>query len=82
MELLGLFADNVATRLATFRLQRQLEHDDLTGLLRRENILDQVRKATRDYLAGNTPFSIAMLDLDNFKAINDGHGHLFGDQVL
>jgi len=82
VELLGLFADNVATRLATFRLQRQLEHDDLTGLLRRENILDQVRKATRDYLAGNTPFSIAMLDLDNFKAINDGHGHLFGDQVL
>ncbi len=82
VELLGLIADNVTMRLATFRLQRRLEHDDLTGLLRPENILDQIRKATLDYLAGNGAFSIAMLDLDDFKTIDDGHGHLFGGRVL
>ena len=80
--LLGLFADNVATRLASFRLQQRLDHDELTGLLRRENILNRMNRATEEYLASGKAFSIAMLDLDNFKVINDEHGHLFGDQVL
>ena len=52
--------------------------DELTGVYRRDVIVQYV-----DFLISeNKPFSFAILDIDNFKYVNDDHGHLFGDEVL
>ena len=56
--------------------------DPLTGLANRRHFGDQLaREANR---AGDTgrSLSLCVLDIDHFKAINDGHGHLMGDRVL
>ncbi len=58
--------------------ERKNKIDELTGLYRRDVIVQYV-----DYLISeNKPFSFAILDIDNFKYVNDDHGHLFGDEVL
>jgi diguanylate cyclase len=57
-------------------------HDVLTGTLNRKG-LDEVltREIARARRLGNA-LSIALLDVDNFKALNDVHGHAVGDQAL
>lgn len=56
--------------------------DHLTGVYNRQ-YLDQALDAEVDRVQRyQTKFSLIMLDLDNFKAVNDLHGHLIGDEVL
>lgn len=56
--------------------------DPLTGLLNRRTFFEQaVREFSRSRRKG-TPFSMILIDLDNFKAVNDTKGHLIGDEVL
>lgn len=63
-------------------LSYKTEHDPLTGLSNRrvfERTLDQEIERTR---RSKTPLTLAILDLDNFKQVNDTWGHLKGDEVL
>lgn len=64
------------------KLSYETEHDPLTGLSNRrvfERILDQeIERARR----GKNSLSLAILDLDSFKVVNDSWGHLKGDEVL
>ena len=56
--------------------------DPLTGLLNRRTFFEQaVREFSRSRRSG-APFSMILIDLDNFKAVNDSMGHLTGDEVL
>jgi diguanylate cyclase (GGDEF)-like protein len=68
------------------RLQRELEHaaahDNLTGLYRREAFFEALEKEMARAHRYGQPLSILMIDLDDFKAINDQHGHLEGDRVI
>lgn len=57
--------------------QYQREHDPLTGLLNRQGLRSWV-----DALATDKPLTLAMIDLDHFKQLNDTHGHATGDQVI
>ena len=53
-------------------------HDSLTGLIARPFML----RFVRDLIERGEPFTLAILDLDNFKAVNDSCGHKVGDRVL
>jgi len=63
------------------RLEHEASHDHLTGLLNRSAFLELL-----DLNLGATGprrgLAVAFLDLDNFKGVNDAHGHLVGDLVL
>lgn len=54
-------------------------HDELTGLLNRRDINEVLEKQLQ---LGNKDMSLVMIDVDNFKLINDRNGHLAGDRVL
>jgi diguanylate cyclase len=68
------------THLSTFA---ELRTDPLTGVANRRAFDDSLDKLLAEHQqAGEAPLSIAMLDLDHFKRINDEQGHLAGDRVL
>jgi len=64
------------------RLEALLREDALTGLQNRRAILTQLGGMVSGARRHGHPLSIAILDLDKFKRINDTHGHQCGDEVL
>ena len=56
--------------------------DPLTGIKNRRGLEDAFSAQFALLTRYDTPFSVAMLDIDNFKRINDEHGHLHGDRIL
>ena len=65
------------------RMHYQATHDTLTGLLNRWTFGQRLEQAIAEQAgAQSPPFALLLLDLDDFKAINDGYGHAAGDQVL
>nr|WP_320132854.1 diguanylate cyclase [uncultured Holophaga sp.] len=56
--------------------------DSLTGLLNRRGLGAVLKSEMARSLRSGLPFSVLMLDLDHFKAINDTYGHELGDRVL
>ena len=62
--------------------ERQAVTDALTGLLNRRGIEPQIFREMHLSARHMTPLSVALLDIDHFKQVNDRHGHNAGDQVL
>jgi diguanylate cyclase (GGDEF)-like protein len=56
--------------------------DELTGLLTRSSLLDRLAQEARTAEDKQNKLAICFIDLDDFKEINDQHGHAIGDQVL
>ena len=63
-------------------LRYEATHDHLTGAWNRAAILDVLERERTRAARANTPLSVAMVDFDHFKRVNDVHGHLAGDAVL
>lgn len=63
-------------------LKEQAHYDHLTGLANRALLVDRFQLAIERSKRSRVPFATVMIDLNNFKAINDNHGHAAGDQVL
>ncbi|OOZ37665.1 GGDEF domain-containing protein [Solemya velesiana gill symbiont] len=63
-------------------LRRLATTDELTGALNRRRILELAAEEMKRVKRYDTDFSIALLDLDHFKKINDTYGHAVGDMVL
>jgi diguanylate cyclase len=70
-------------------LQQKLEEakaeasiDGLTGVANRRNFDFTIQRWVIGYEKNESPFAVAIIDLDNFKQINDTRGHQIGDQVL
>lgn len=78
---IGVFQDVTEHHELEEALRRSADHDPLTGLCNRaafDRILDTNIAAARD----GAPLLLALIDLDNFKTVNDTLGHLAGDEVL
>ena len=56
--------------------------DPLTGLPNRAGLNERLEQLVAQREAHDTPAQVAIMDLDHFKSINDGYGHLAGDRVL
>ena len=64
------------------RLRESSRRDGLTGLYNRTWFHEAFNRMVREARDGGRPVSLLMVDLDHFKAINDRHGHLVGDECL
>lgn len=64
------------------RLNEKLIKDELTGVYNRRYINQRLSKDIHYAMENGNKLSIIMMDIDNFKDINDSHGHMAGDLVL
>ena len=64
------------------RMHYQATHDTLTGLVNRWQFGQRLEQAIAESDRHGQGFALLLLDLDDFKAVNDGYGHAAGDQVL
>jgi diguanylate cyclase len=67
---------------ALAEVQRLATRDELTGLANRRQILERLEQEQRHAERIDRPFCVSIIDIDNFKAINDRLGHAAGDEVL
>jgi diguanylate cyclase (GGDEF)-like protein/PAS domain S-box-containing protein len=75
--------EDIGDRKQTEReLRRLADHDALTGLLNRRGFMEGLRRELRRMERKDEYGALLLLDLDNFKQVNDTAGHLAGDQVL
>jgi len=75
----------LSTALIVYRMQRLVKisgTDNLTGLHNRMYLNEHVPRLIETAEKTNSPLSLAIIDLDFFKAINDQHGHHVGDMAL
>lgn len=78
-----------AAELRIQQMERELEHltervreDQLTGTLNRRGLDEAFKREAGRADRQSTAMSVALLDIDNFKSLNDSHGHKAGDQAL
>ncbi|HEX6665293.1 MAG TPA: diguanylate cyclase [Solirubrobacterales bacterium] len=91
--LLGVVGISLAALLGTLimswsrnermqQLEREASHDSLTGLKNRRRFEEDLRAAMARSQRDGTTGALLMLDLDNFKHVNDTHGHPAGDHLI
>lgn len=84
--LLEIISERVSAEYIRQRSEQQLahmaSHDSLTDLPNRLLFWDRLNTAISRSQRNNNKFGLIFIDLDNFKKLNDKHGHQFGDQFL
>jgi diguanylate cyclase (GGDEF)-like protein/PAS domain S-box-containing protein/putative nucleotidyltransferase with HDIG domain len=73
---------NARLESANQRLEELATTDALTGLWNRRRFLEVLERECARAARTGRGLAVAMLDVDHFKAVNDTHGHAFGDRVL
>ncbi len=77
-----LSAEIVERRAAEERARELARIDPLTGCINRGSVTDAIRLLAAEAEGDNHGLALLMIDLDDFKRINDLHGHMVGDEVL
>lgn len=78
----GIYRDVTQRKIMERELLRLATTDPLTEIANRRSFLEQAEQIFKASQRYQTSFTMLMLDLDLFKAINDKYGHLGGDKVL
>ncbi len=79
---IGVARDVTALRQAEEALRFLAHHDPLTGLTNRSLFYDRLNLGLRAAYRYQTTLALLFLDVDDFKGVNDAHGHAVGDRVL
>jgi diguanylate cyclase (GGDEF)-like protein len=79
---IGIFSVFLLAADMSEKMRRLTILDPLTGVLNRRGLEQAAKAAIANALRFDQPMSVVMIDLDRFKAINDGFGHTAGDRVL
>ena len=80
--ILAFLHDNTIQRRVERRLIAEATSDDLTGVLNRRGFTERFQAVADQMHRQGRDSCMLYLDVDQFKAINDSHGHLAGDMVL
>jgi diguanylate cyclase (GGDEF)-like protein len=80
--LFGMFQDITLEREASERLWQAANYDELTGLANRRHFNDKLTKAIEATGTTGNGCALMIIDLDNFKEVNDTRGHDVGDAIL
>lgn len=80
--LLGVIFDRTQEKQLEYKLKHFALVDELTGLPNRRSGSDTIKRLLSESQRKGRMFSIAMMDIDHFKKINDTYGHGAGDKVL
>lgn len=78
----SLYKSGLALKEAYKRIEELAELDELTGSLNRRSVMRTLNEEISRAHRTGSPCSLALIDLDWFKRINDTYGHLTGDEVL
>ena len=78
----GTHSDISQLKNLQLELEKQAVMDSLTGLYNHRLLVPKFEYESSRSKRYNNPFAIIMIDIDNFKNINDTKGHLKGDKVL
>ncbi|HEV7559657.1 MAG TPA: sensor domain-containing diguanylate cyclase [Kofleriaceae bacterium] len=82
LELLKFIAATIALDIENVRLHRVAVTDPLTGAYNREFLVQRLPAEIEAAIERDRSLSVAMVDVDHFKAVNDQYGHGVGDVVL
>jgi diguanylate cyclase (GGDEF)-like protein len=85
-QLMAIFSSQMALLIGNLAAHEKImnlaETDDLTGIWNRRYFRRQLPQEIERARVYNLPLSLLIFDVDDFKQINDGHGHVIGDVVL
>ena len=81
-KVLGYAQDITARKSSEQELVHRAEHDSLTDLPNRGLFMDRLRSGIARSRRNNQPLALLFVDLNEFKPVNDRHGHQIGDRLL
>jgi diguanylate cyclase (GGDEF)-like protein len=85
-EIAKRFGDAAALALDNAEVRARLEHqartDSLTGLFNHSVFYERLLQSLQESSRTRAPLAVLMLDIDDFKQVNDVHGHAVGDELL